>query len=44
MKKKTCSNCGAPITSIGEKYCNYCGSGIKEIVKRVWILNNISQF
>lgn len=39
-----CPNCGAPITSVGEKYCNYCGSGIKDIVKRVWILNNISQF
>ncbi|MBP3920675.1 MAG: zinc ribbon domain-containing protein [Bacilli bacterium] len=39
-----CPNCGAPITSVGEKYCNYCGTGIKEIVKRVWILNNIRQF
>ena len=39
-----CPNCGAPIYNIGEKKCTYCGSGIKEIVKRVWILNNISQF
>lgn len=36
-----CPNCGAPIKSIGEKVCVYCGSGIKEIVKRVWSLNNI---
>lgn len=39
-----CPNCGASIINIGEKYCNYCGCGIKDIVKRVWILNNISQF
>ncbi len=39
-----CPNCGAPIKNIGEKYCDYCGSGIKDIVKRVWILNNFSQF
>lgn len=39
-----CPNCGAPITSLGEKYCDYCGTGVKEIVKRVWILNNIKQF
>jgi len=39
-----CPNCGAPISNVGEKYCNYCGSGIKDIVKRVWILNDISQF
>lgn len=38
-----CPNCGASVVSIGEKYCNYCGSGIKDVVKRVWILNNISQ-
>lgn len=39
-----CPNCGAPIKNVGEKHCSYCGSGIKDIVKRVWILNNISQF
>ena len=38
-----CPNCGAPIKNLGEKYCNYCGSGIKDIVKRTWILNNIYQ-
>lgn len=38
-----CPNCGAPIKGLGEKCCVYCGSGIKDIVKRVWILNNISQ-
>lgn len=38
-----CPNCGAPVKNIGEKYCDYCGSGIKDIVKKTWILNNISQ-
>lgn len=38
-----CPNCGAPIKNLGEKFCVYCGSGIKDIVKRSWILNNIFQ-
>lgn len=36
-----CPNCGASIKSIGEKYCDYCGTGIKEIIKRSWVVNNI---
>jgi hypothetical protein len=39
-----CPNCGAPVSSIGNKVCNYCGSGIVDIVKRSWSLNNISEF
>lgn len=39
-----CPNCGAPVKSLGDKHCSYCGSGIKDIVKKTWILNNISQF
>lgn len=37
-----CPNCGATITSLGEKVCKYCGTGIKEIVKKTWTLNNIN--
>lgn len=39
-----CPNCGAPIQTLGEKYCVYCGSGIKEIVKKSWTLNNIEKY
>ena len=40
-----CPNCGAPIKIVGEnKYCEYCGAGVKEIaVTKVWILNRIKQ-
>lgn len=39
-----CPNCGAPIKNLGSKSCSYCGSGIIDIVKRTWILNNIKEF
>lgn len=39
-----CPNCGAMVTTLGNKVCNYCGSGIKNIVKRNWTLNNILRF
>ena len=32
-----CPNCGAPIKTLGEKYCEYCGTGIVEINMRSWI-------
>lgn len=38
-----CPNCGASIKSLGDQYCEYCGTGIKNLVKHSWILNNISQ-
>lgn len=34
-----CPNCGAPVTSLGEKTCEYCGSGVKDIVKKNWVIN-----
>lgn len=37
-----CPNCGAPITSLGEKVCKYCDTGIKELFKKTWTLNNIN--
>lgn len=36
-----CPNCGAPIKSVGDKTCEYCGTGVVDIVKRTWYLNNI---
>ena len=26
-----CPNCGAPIKNLGQKFCEYCGTGITEI-------------
>ena len=39
-----CPNCGAPVKNIGKKYCTYCNSGIEDIVKRVWVINNIKEY
>ena len=39
-----CPNCGAIIKSLGHKTCDYCGSYVKDIVKRTWYLNNIERF
>ncbi len=39
-----CPNCGAPIKSVGHKKCSYCGSGVVDIVKRNWILNDIRKY
>ncbi len=33
-----CPNCGAPVKNLGNKYCDYCGSGIEEVNLRVWRL------
>lgn len=33
-----CPNCGAPVKSLGIKYCSYCGSGIQEINIKAWKL------
>jgi len=40
-----CPNCGAPIKIVGEnKYCEYCGAGVKEIaVTKSWIISKIKQ-
>ena len=39
----TCPNCGAPVTRLGSKFCEYCGSGLREISIRVWSLNKITE-
>ena len=34
-----CPNCGAPVTNLGAKYCEYCGLGITPINIMVWSLH-----
>ena len=34
-----CPNCGAPITSLGEKYCSYCGTMVRVVNVKVWSIN-----
>ncbi|NLM76858.1 MAG: zinc ribbon domain-containing protein [Ruminococcaceae bacterium] len=31
-----CPNCGAPMRSLGEKQCPYCGSAVEPVNKNVW--------
>ena len=38
-----CPNCGAPIKNLGVKVCSYCQTGVIDLVKHTWILNDISQ-
>lgn len=39
-----CPNCGSPITSLGEKHCSYCGSGIVDIIDKVWTINDLVRY
>lgn len=38
-----CPNCGAPVSSVNAKFCEYCGSGIVEINIRAWSFSNIEE-
>lgn len=38
-----CPNCGAPITTLGEKHCPYCGSAVMGINIRTWMINKITE-
>lgn len=38
-----CPNCGAPIKNMGRKFCEYCGTGIKEINIYSWKFNRINE-
>ncbi len=37
----TCPNCGAPVTNLGQKRCEYCGSAIEPLNIRVWRVNAV---
>ena len=39
----TCPSCGAPVTNLGSKFCEYCGAGVKEIEDRVWQINRYEE-
>lgn len=38
-----CPNCGAPVTNLGQKFCEYCGTGIREINVRSWSFEYIRE-
>ena len=33
-----CANCGAPVTSLGAKHCEYCGAALTPVNVNVWSL------
>lgn len=35
----TCPNCGAPVTKLGNMYCEYCGLAVTTINLKVWTLH-----
>ena len=37
----SCPNCGAPIKNLGAKFCEYCGTGVKEINIYSWNFTDI---
>ena len=39
----SCPNCGAPIKNLGSKFCEYCGSGVKEINIYSWSFTDIKE-
>lgn len=38
-----CPNCGAPISSLGAKFCEYCGTAIIEINIHAWSFSHIQE-
>ncbi len=38
-----CPNCGAPVTTLGLKYCEYCGSKLETININVWSINKYTK-
>jgi len=38
-----CPNCGAPISSLGAKVCEYCGTPVIEINIHVWSFSDIEE-
>lgn len=35
----TCPNCGAPVTKLGNMYCEYCGLAVTPVNLKVWTLH-----
>lgn len=38
-----CPNCGAPVKSLGEKVCAYCGSGLEDINLKHWYISSYKE-
>lgn len=38
-----CPNCGAPLTSLGAKVCEYCGTPVIELNIHAWSFSNIEE-
>lgn len=38
-----CPNCGAPISTLGHKHCEYCGSPVIEYNINVWTFSNVEE-
>ena len=39
-----CPNCGAAISTLGHKYCEYCGTGIKEVNLKSWEFSSYEEY
>lgn len=39
-----CPNCNSPITDLGHKTCSYCGTSIVELIKRIFVCNDIVRY
>lgn len=39
----TCPNCGAPIKNLGQKFCEYCGTGVTEVNIRSWKFDSVKE-
>ncbi|MFI3176043.1 MAG: zinc ribbon domain-containing protein [Eubacteriales bacterium] len=38
-----CPNCGAAITNLGQKFCEYCGSGVVALNINTWSFSDVEQ-
>lgn len=38
-----CPNCGAPIKTLGQKFCDHCGSGVIEVNTRAWRFDSVRE-
>ena len=39
----TCPQCGAPVTRLGSKFCEYCGCGVTPVNIHVWSIHKVNK-
>ena len=39
-----CPNCGAPVSVLGHKYCDYCGSAVQEVNLKSWECSSYQEY